>query len=136
MAKRTNRYEQKWGELTARKGFTQVPTVLFALNEFAADDESLRPPELLILLQLVSFWWEPDDRPFPSIATLAKRCGCSKATVERSMKNLLKRGLISRIQRRENGVVVSNAYELDGLKSYMQEIVCYTERHFKMNVAA
>jgi predicted transcriptional regulator len=112
----------KWGEEVHRRGFAQIPNLIFLLNDFADDDEQLKPIELLVLLQLTAMWWKSGKPPFPSMETLARRCGTSERTIERAMKRLTDLGLLERVKRRVNGVVASNRYDLEPLAARLQKI--------------
>ena len=51
--------------------------------------------ERLVLLALVSFTNEAGENAYPSRATLARRCCCDRRTIQRAIKSLVERGLIS-----------------------------------------
>ena len=112
----------KWGKRVQQKGFAQIPTLVFAMNQYEEQQDWLKPLDLLILLQLAGMWWKPNELPYPSVRTLAERCGTSERQVQRALKRLQQRGLIERINRRENGVVVTNAYDLSPLVARLEQI--------------
>jgi len=113
---------EKWGELVAQRGFAQVPNHLLLLNIFLDEQHKLSPTELLILIQLVGTWWRTDDLPFPSMSTLANRCGVSSRQIQRSVNHLEALGFIQRVKRRTKGIVASNAYDLEPLANVLNHV--------------
>lgn len=106
----------KWGIEVAQRGFTQIPNYLLLINQFLDQPHRLSPVELLIVLQLVGSWWKKDELPFPSMKTLARRCGVSERQVQRSVNSLVQKGFLARTKRRgERGIIASNAYNLQPL---------------------
>jgi predicted transcriptional regulator len=114
--------EDKWGLLVAQRGFAQVPNHLLLLNMFLDDEHKLTPTELLILVQLVGTWWKKGDMPFPSMSTLATRCGVSSRQVQRSINRLEKIGFLQRVARRSKGIVATNAYDLAPLVKVLNQV--------------
>lgn len=113
---------EKWGDLVAQRGFAQVPNHLLLLNTFLDEDHKLSPTELLLLIQIVGTWWKTSDLPFPSMTTLASRCGVSSRQIQRSISRLEKLGFIQRVKRRNKGIVASNAYDLEPLTKILNYI--------------
>lgn len=113
---------EKWGETVARRGFAQIPNYLLLLNQFLDRERRLSPVELLVLLQLVGSWWRKDALPFPSMGTLAARCGVSDRQIQRAINRLVQLELISRVNRRTKGIIASNAYDLTPLTAFLSEV--------------
>jgi hypothetical protein len=111
----------KWGDRVAARGFAQLPNYLVQLNQFLGDD-NLSPIELLVLIQLSATWWKKDDLPFPSVATLAARCGVSGRQVQRALNRLEELKLIQRVRRRIRGIISSNAYDLAPLVAFLDDL--------------
>lgn len=105
----------KWGEAVAKRGFAQTPNYLLYINQFIDEDKKLNPLELLLLVQIAATWWQKDELPFPSVKTLATRCGASERQVLRALSKLEGLELIKRVKRRDNGLIASNAYDLQPL---------------------
>lgn len=112
----------KWGVEVAERGFTQIPNYLLLLNQFLDKEHRLSPVELLVLFQLAGAWWKKDALPFPSMSTLAIRCGVSERQIQRAVNQLEKVGLIRRVKRRNSGIIASNAYDLSPLVSILAEV--------------
>lgn len=112
----------KWGEAVAQRGFAQVPNYLLLLNTFLDAEKRLSPVELLILIELSGGWWRKGDNPYPSVSTLAQRCGTSSRQVQRALKRLEEDKFIQRITRRTKGVIASNAYDLTPLVAILTEV--------------
>jgi hypothetical protein len=110
----------KWGASVATRGFAQVPNYLLLANQFI--DPKLSPIELLLLVQLVGTWWKKNELPFPSVSTLATRCGVSSRQIQRAVSTLEKREMIKRVNRRAKGIIASNAYDLTPLSLLLDRI--------------
>lgn len=113
---------EKWGQAVAERGFAQIPNYLLFINQFLDEEKRLSPTELLILLQISGNWWKKGDLPFPSVRTLAIRCGTSERQILRAMAKLEKVELLRRVRRRENGLIASNAYDLEPLVKLLAEV--------------
>jgi len=48
----------------------------------------LNPVDMNILINLLSHWWKPSDKVYPSQDAIAKRMGVSKRTVQRSIDKM------------------------------------------------
>jgi hypothetical protein len=125
---------QKWGVNVAQRGFAQIPNYLLLLNQFLDEDRRLSPVELLVLLQLVGSWWVKDTMPFPSMKTLAVRCGVSDRQIQRAVNKLEKVGLVARVNRRNKGIIASNAYDLAPLVSLLGDVAKVFPNEFPRNV--
>jgi predicted transcriptional regulator len=125
---------EKWGRPVAERGFAQIPNYLLLLNQFLDREVRLSPVELLVLLQLVGTWWRKEAMPFPSMGTLAARCGVSDRQIQRAINQLVKIGLIGRVNRRTRGIISSNAYDLAPLVSFLAEVAKSFPNEFPRNV--
>lgn len=113
----------KWGQAVAERGFAQVPNYLMQLNHFLDDDHQVKPVEMLVLLQLVGAWWKKEALPFPSMKTLATRCGVSDRQIQRAINQLEKAGLVERTKRRtDTGIRATNAYDLTPLVKKLHHV--------------
>lgn len=112
----------KWGRDVAGAGFAQVPNYLLRFNQFTSDEDRLSPTELLLLIELAGTWWKKDDLPFPSMKTLAVRCGTSERQILRAVKRLEEIPLLQRVNRKKKGIIASNAYDLSPLVEVLQVI--------------
>ena len=112
----------KWGKSVAERGFAQIPNYLIHLNQFAAKEDRLSPLELLILIELAAAWWKRDEKPFPSMRTLSTRCGTSERQVLRAISHLEELSLLKRVKRRKQGIISSNAYDLEPLVSQLDSV--------------
>ncbi len=104
--------EAKWGKTAIAAGFTALPDVIFQ-NQKAL---KLRPLDVLILLHLASYWWKPNENPWPSKSTIADAIGVDPRTVQRAVKRMEDLGYVKRIERKAKaGDNLSNEYDLRGL---------------------
>lgn len=113
---------EKWGEAVAERGFSQVPNYLLFFNQFRDEGSKLSPLELLLLIELVGNWWNKKEPPFPSMKTLATRCGASERQVLRAVIRLESQGLIKRQKRRRKGVIAPNAYDMTPLSDALASL--------------
>ena len=126
----------KWGQPVAERGFAQVPNYLLLLNQFLDPERRLSSVELLILIQLVGTWWKKTELPFPSMSTLATRCGVSDRQIQRAVNNLEKKGLITKTRRRyESGLRATNAYDLQPLIGILNQVAKAFPNEFPRNVS-
>ena len=126
---------EKWGKRVAERGFAQVPNYLLQLNRFVDEERRLSPVEILVLMQLVGSWWKKDVMPFPGMATLAVSCGVSERQIHRAINRLEKNGLIKRVKRRsERGIRSTNAYDLQHLIYFLEEVAKTFPNDFPRNV--
>jgi predicted transcriptional regulator len=112
----------KWGRTVAQRGFAQVPNYLMLINRFLGEESRLSPTELLVLIQLVGTWWKKEEKPFPSMRTLAVRCGVSERQMQRAINSLVSKGLLIREKRRTKGIIASNIYDMQPLVDVLGEI--------------
>jgi hypothetical protein len=113
---------ERWGGAVGGRGFAQIPNYLMLLNTFLDEKSRLSPVELLLLIQLVGTWWRRGGMPFPSMGTLADRCGVSVRQIQRSITQLEKLELIKRVTRARKGLRASNAYDLSPLVARLNEV--------------
>lgn len=114
--------EAKWGKTLIAAGFTALPDVIFQ-NQKAL---KLKPLDVMVILHLASYWWKPNENPWPAKSTIADALDVDPRTVQRSIKKMEDLGYIKRIERKAKaGDNLSNAYDLRGLvkagKRYAEE---------------
>jgi len=109
----------KWGREVIALGYTAVPDIL--LMRMAA--LGLKPAELVLVLQLLRYWWSADQLPFPSKRTLAGAIGCSEKNVQKVIARLVATGLVLRIERRcAADRNQSNVYDLRPLVERLKKL--------------
>lgn len=91
MEKNSARAAEKWKEASLA-GFQLLPDVLLKKQA----DLGLSAIDMLVLINILQFWWYRDKRPFPRATTLARRMGVTTRTIQRSLKTLTRRGLLRR----------------------------------------
>jgi len=101
---------EKWGEV-ARAGFQPVPDTLLVKQQALGLDAT----DIVVLLNLTSFWWYRDAPPFARTNVIAKRMGVTPRTVQRSMKKLEEKGYIRRDEYDDGAGNVLPAIYLNGL---------------------
>lgn len=88
----------------------------------------LTPQQVCLIAQLQSFQWDA-RLPFPSVATLARRMGCSRSQVYTYLHQLQARGyLVVQPRRRPDGGTTSNAYDLSPLWRAAQALAATANR--------
>lgn len=84
-------FHKKWGEV-ALGGFQQLPDLLLKSQAKL----KLTSNDMLVLMHVTMHWWYADQLPFPATSVIAKRMGMTSRTVQRSLNNLVERGLIAK----------------------------------------
>lgn len=87
-------FEKKWSRAIAAHGFTALPNLL--LRHYV--QLGITPPELRLLVALETFRWD-DNRPYPSLDTLAKMLAIEPRQARNIITSLAKKGLIIRTLR-------------------------------------
>lgn len=117
---RTN--EKKWSKTLMAAGWNVIPNII--IEKQAA--LGLDPLDMNIILHLSHYWWQADNAPHPSVATIAKAVQVTPRTVQKRIAALVALGFLRREERRytPNGSV-TNRYHFDGLieaaKPYAEE---------------
>ena len=101
---------ERWGP-AVDAGFLAVPNILVR----AQDKLGLTPNDLVVVLNIILHWWHRDRRPTPRSTAIAKRTGLGPRTVQRSLKKLERKGLISRVRVSRD----RTEYNLEGLISQL-----------------
>lgn len=125
---------EKWGDKVAKRGFAQTPNYLLFINQFIDEDKKLSPLEVLLLVQISATWWQKSEKPFPSVKTLATRCGTSERQVLRALAKLEGLELVKRVKRRDKGLIASNAYDLSPLVAQLEVIADAFPNAFPRNL--
>lgn len=103
---------QKWGVAVIAEGYTVLPNVILQ-NQKALE---LKHLDVLVLMCLLSHWWDKDDLPRPAKTSIARTLDVDPRTVQRSIAKLEKKGYILRKERRAGvGDNLPNFYDLSGL---------------------
>lgn len=111
--------EELWGADSASLGFCMVPmTILNAHKRLG-----INPTQFSIILQLLGYWWQKDNSPFPTKKAIAEQIGISPRQVQRNIAALEQAGLIERVYRTggDKGNK-SNVYKLDGFVKKVSDI--------------
>lgn len=82
---------EKWGDV-ARAGYQTVPDTLLVKQQ----ELGLDTTDIVVLLNIASYWWYRDAPPFPRTNIIANRMGVSVRTVQRSIKKMEAKGYIIR----------------------------------------
>lgn len=113
-----NDFEQlseKWGVDIINGGWSAIPNALLKhQNELGIDSV-----ELVVLMNLIRFWWERERPPFPSPAKIAAEMGVSNRTVHRKLKSLEDKGFLKRGQTKAG----TTFYSLEGLVQRLNMVV-------------
>lgn len=117
---RTN--EQKWTKPLMAAGWNVVPNIIIEKQASLGLDAL----DMNIILHLSHYWWQPDNAPHPSVATIAKAIGVVPRTVQKRIKALEDLKMIRREERRHTPHgSITNRYHFDGLiaaaKPYAEE---------------
>ena len=108
----TDEITKKWGKAAKETGWTAIPNILLYKQKKIGLDSI----DLNIILQLMSYWWQDGNLPFPSKGTIAEAIGISTSTVRKRIKKMEDAKLIQRNERREqNNRSKTNEYDLSPL---------------------
>lgn len=116
--------QNKWGD-AINLGFVAIPNVL--ITNFRG--LNVTPTEFVVLLNLLTHWWSVEDRPYPRVATIARRLDMTTRTVQRALNRLKALGLLDweRIQVR-SGKIIRNAPAGDGVRRRLYDLRPLVER--------
>jgi len=73
-------------------GFLAIPNILLKNQE----NLGLTSTNMVVLLNVLSYWWYPEKKPYPRSTTIAKRMGLSPRAVQRSLRQLQTLELLER----------------------------------------
>jgi len=114
-----NRSERKWGkEVMDCSGFTILPSLLLRAQKRLG----LSATELMLVIQLVDFWWTEEQIPWPTKETLGQRLSLSDKQIQRLARGLEERGYVKRVVRKTRHGRTSNGYDLAGLVKRLKEL--------------
>lgn len=108
---KANTLEKKWGAEALSHGFMTIPSLLLQ----AQARLKITPTQMNVLLQLVEHWWEADRKVFPSTKAIGDRIRLGPKQVQRHVRALEIKGLLTRKARFRDGSQTSNEYDLNGL---------------------
>lgn len=117
---RTN--EMKWSKTLMDAGWNVIPNIIIERQEALGLDAI----DMNIVLHLSQYWWQSDNLPHPSVATIAKAIGVKPRTVQKHVRGLEDANLVKRIERRHTKTGSrTNLYDFSGLiaaaKPYAKE---------------
>lgn len=111
--------EKKWGKAAIDAGYTVIPVVLLKYQQRLG----LKPLDLNVLLQILSYWWKEGGLPRPSKKSLATAVGVDPSTIRRCLVRLEKAGYIRReFRRTPSGANRANVYDPSGLVAILKPI--------------
>lgn len=111
--------QQRWGSAvqSGQIGYTAVPNVLVRSQARLG----LTTTEMVVILNLLLHWWEPENWPYPRVSHISDRMGVSPRTVERALAALQTKGLVERMPSRSvDGGPRVRPYNLSGLVEKLQ----------------
>ncbi len=108
---------RKWGT-AAQGGFQPVPHVLLMKQQ----ELGLDPLDVVVLLNLTSYWWFRDQPPFLRTNIIAARAGVTVRTVQRVVKKLVALGYIRRDKWADANGQTRPAIFFDGLIEKLGEL--------------
>lgn len=91
MKSEQNRARDKWGK-ASMAGWQPLPDVLLK-NQYKL---GLTPTEMMVLVNVLSFWWYEDQLPYPALSTISKRMSVTPRTIQRSLSGLIQKKLLER----------------------------------------
>ena len=111
--------ERIFGSQVYSHGYTGVPNILLRAQKRLG----ISPTQLNIIVQLLSYYYDPHRPPFPAKRELAKRIGITEQTLRINIKALEEAGLVTREQQKTAaGDYGSNRYHLNGLIDRLKKL--------------
>ena len=118
--RRKSSTERIFGSKVMDHGYTGLPNILMR----AQARLGISTTQFNIIAQLMSYWIDPSNPPWPKKRDLAQRMSITEQTVRINIKALEEAGLVERVQRiTPAGDYGSNVYRLDGLVKKLKELV-------------
>jgi len=114
--KLTTDLHAKWDDIIigTHGGWTAVPNLMLKKQ----GELGLKAIELVVIINLVRFWWDPENLPFPDLNKMAVEIGTSERTIYRTISSLEEKGFVKRIQMEGK----PTKYDLSGLLEKLREI--------------
>ncbi|SRR6266446_7193215 len=111
--------QKKWGP-ALNGGFVVAPAALFRFQH----ELDISDGEVVVLMNLLMSWWNPDELPFPRASTLAKRMGVSQRTVLRHLDRLEEKDLVRRVrdERSDDYRRGLTRYDLSGIVARLKDL--------------
>lgn len=132
-AKAKSSSDRIFGSKIMSHGFTGIPNILMRGQKRLG----LSTTQFNILVQLLSYYYDPDNPPFPSKRQLADRISITTQTLRINIKALEEAGFLVRKQRKTAaGDFGSNTYHLDGLIKKLEKLVPDFDQERKERQAA
>jgi DNA-binding Lrp family transcriptional regulator len=83
---------KKWGT-SLRFGWTAVPNMLLRKQ----GELQLSSDDLIILINLIRFWWRYDRFPYPSVEKTSKETGFTEEKIKNIIDDLEKKGFLRKV---------------------------------------
>jgi DNA replication protein DnaD len=109
------RVRDKWG-IASDVGYLVVPYLLL-LNQGKL---SINSEEMNVLINILAHWHSADRNPFPHSITIAKRMGVSPRSVQRGIKGLKEKQLLTKLPKKHRDDPM--AYDLSPLVLKLREL--------------
>lgn len=107
----------KWGKTNMDAGWVCIPNILVRRQRTLGLDAV----DINILLHLLTYWWEDENHPHPSRATLASAMDLSVSTIQRHIRGMERAGFIKRtIRPRAKDRNETNLYDLTPLRGLLE----------------
>ena len=104
--------ERKWSKPLMDSGWLAFPSIILEKQHALG----LTPLDVNIILYLVTYWWNADNKPRPAKATIAQALGVTPRTIQRRIAAMEKGGFIRREEQRiSKQGSKPNLYHFDGL---------------------
>lgn len=115
------RTREKWGSAIDKgmTGFQIVPDMLIRNQQNLGLDAT----DIVVLLNILMYWWTKDNLPRPKLAVIARRMGVSKRTVERRVEKMEGLELLKRLPaRKDKDPPGTKRFDVNGLVKELQRL--------------
>lgn len=116
----TNSAAAKWSEQVVERGYTIIPNMLLTHQSKIG----LSSSQCMLVIHLLSYWWDSNKNPFPSKSQLAKRMGMSERQIQRHISELVSMGVLRRKKEDTKNTLGRSlvSYDLNGLVNILKKI--------------
>jgi DNA replication protein DnaD len=78
--------------------------------------------DLVVLINLLSYWWFVEHKPFPRATLIARRMNVTTRTVQRSIQKLVEKGFLARRTQVGPEDVERDVLDPEGLVSKLEKL--------------
>lgn len=119
---------EKWGIDVVKSGYTLLPNHFISINQYLSSNSKLSTSEMMVLIVILSNWWNPYKMPAASKKYIGERLNISPRQVQRILNRLHEKKVI---QKRGGSYATggASAFDLTGLLKVVAQISGVKKAH-------